>query len=169
MTTIKRKGRDPGTGQRASSVLHWCWVLQRLADDNLDHIVFWDLELLQLHFVSQRPARKEPALAARLHSFCSMQPPLHVVDRVCAAHHEFEVFACGQAQTELTFISGIRGWLRDVQSLQVALFFYHVDWWGQAIYWKLVPISQLIVALCQRTCTKRRGEGVSSLNWVHVW
>lgn len=72
--------------------------------------------------------------------------------RVCAAHHELEVFACGEAQTELRLMSGIGRWLRDIQSLYVTLFLYHVDRWCQAIDWQLVSVPQLIVALCQCTC-----------------
>lgn len=59
-----------GPAQRTSSVLNWCWVLQRLAHYNLYNIVLWDLQLFQLHFVSERSARKEPPLTARFHSFC---------------------------------------------------------------------------------------------------
>lgn len=164
MTTIKRSGRDLGTSQQDQSVLNWCWVLQRLAHYNLYNIVLWDLKLFQLHFVGERSARKEPSLATWFHSFCCMQPPLHVVYSVCAADHKFEVFACGKAQTELTFISRIRWWLRNIQSLYVALFLYHVDWWCQAVDWKLISVAQFIIALCECTFTKRRYEQEFHLN-----
>lgn len=143
---------------RASSVLHRGWILQRLAHYNLHNIVLWDLQLLQLHFVGERSSREEPPLTAGFHPFCCLQPSLHVEYRVCAAYHKFEVFASGKAQTELRFISRVGWWLGNVQSLYVTLFLYHVDWWCQAIDWKLVSISQFIVALCKCTFRKRRYE-----------
>lgn len=136
---------------RTSSVLDWCRVLQRLAHYNLYDIVLWDLQLLQLHFVSERSAGKEPPLTTRLHSFRCVEPPLHVVHCVCAADPKFEVSASGEAQTQLTFIPRIGRWLRNIQSLYVALFFYHVDWWCQAVDGELVSVSQFIVALGQCT------------------
>lgn len=155
-TVIKRGGRDLRTSQEDPSVLNWCWGLRRLAHYNLYDIVLWDLQLLQLHSVGERSAREEPPLATRLHSFCRTQPPLHVVHSVCAADHKFEVFACGEAQTELTFIARIRRWLGNIQSLYVALFLDHVDGWGQAVDRKLIPVSQFIIALCKCTFRKRR-------------
>jgi len=156
--------KDLGTANRTRSVLNWCWVLQRLAHYNLYDIVLWDLQLFQSHFVSERSARKEPPLTSWFHSFRSMQSSLHVVHCVCAADHKFEVFASGEAQTELRFIPRIGRWLRNIQSLYVALFLYHVDWWCQAIDWKLVSIPQFIIALCKCTFRKRRNEKGFNLN-----
>lgn len=156
--------KDLGTANRTRSVLNWCWILQRLAHYNLYDIVLWDLQLFQFHFVGERSARKEPSLTSWFHSFRSMQPSLHVVHRVCAADHKLEVFASGEAQTELRFIPRIGWWLRNIQSLYVALFLYHVDWWCQAIDWKLVSIPQFIIALCECTFRKRRNEKGFSLN-----
>lgn len=156
--------KDLGTANRTRSVLNWCWILQRLAHYNLYNIVLWDLQLFQFHFVSERSARKEPPLTSWFHSFRSMQPSLHVVHCVCAADHKLEVFASGEAQTELRFMPRIGRRLRNIQSLYVALFLYHVDWWCQAIDWKLVSIPQFIIALCECTFRKGRNEKGFSLN-----
>lgn len=147
-----------GTANRTRSVLNWCWVLQRLAHYNLYDIVLWDLQLFQFHFVGERSARKEPPLTGWFHSFRSMQPSLHVVHCVCAADHKFEVFASGEAQTELRFIPRVGRWLRNIQSLCATLLLYHVDWWCQAVDRELVSAPQLIIALCKRTFRKRRDE-----------
>lgn len=146
-----------GTANRTRSVLNWCWVLQRLAHYNLYDIVLWDLQLFQFHFVGERSARKEPPLTGWFHSFRSMQPSLHVVHCVCAADHKFEVFASGEAQTELRFMPRVGRWLRNIQSLRATLLLYHVDWRCQAVDRELVSAPQLIIALCKRTFRKRRG------------